>query len=68
MLSGVEAGLNQAMERLPDNVAQKVKGNRFINRCAAAVQVVRVMARRMRHDQLVERREVCRDAGHGVVK
>lgn len=32
MLSGVEAGLNTAMERLPENVAEKVKG-RFINRC-----------------------------------
>lgn len=31
MLSGVEAGLNQAMEKLPENVAQKVQG-RFLNR------------------------------------
>jgi hypothetical protein len=31
MLNGVEAGLNTAMERLPENVAEKVKG-RFINR------------------------------------
>jgi hypothetical protein len=33
MLSGVEAGLNHAMEKLPENVAQKVQG-KFINRCA----------------------------------
>jgi hypothetical protein len=32
MLSGVEAGLNQAMDKLPDKVAEQVKG-RLINRC-----------------------------------
>jgi hypothetical protein len=31
VLSGVEAGLNTAMEKLPDNVAQKVKG-KLVNR------------------------------------
>jgi len=32
MLTGVEASLNQAMDKLPENVAEKVKG-KVINRC-----------------------------------
>jgi hypothetical protein len=36
MLSGVEAGLNQAMDKLPDKVAEQVKG-RLINRCGSSV-------------------------------
>jgi hypothetical protein len=32
MLAGVEAGLTQAMDKLPDNVAKQVKG-KLLDRC-----------------------------------